>query len=183
MNHNDHVRLIAPAFALPVSGLRSPDLVWADFGAGEGAFTLALRDLAGPESEIYAIDRNRSALESLRRSMHRHFPNTSLHLLVGDIRQPPDLPRLDGIVAANSLHYVEANRQAATLQRWTSLLKPDGRIVLVEYDLRRPNSWVPYPVSFDRLGALARDAGLPAPIWLGSHPSYDCDIYSAMIVP
>jgi ubiquinone/menaquinone biosynthesis C-methylase UbiE len=184
MNHDDHVALLRGAFPAPGSGLQSPDTVWADFGAGSGAFTLAIRDLAGPAVDLSAIDRDRSALESLHAAMRRQFPETSLHLLDGDIRQPPDLPPLDGIVAANSLHYVPRKQQPTTLHRWSTLLKPGGRIVLVEYDSNTPNPWVPYPISFARLGALTREAGLPEPLLLGTRPSrWSGGIYSAMIVP
>ncbi len=177
MNHDDHVRLIAGAFD------RSGG-VWADFGAGWGAFTLAIRDLAGPESEIYALDRDRSALASLRDGMIRMFPETYLHLLEGDIRQPLDLPPLDGIVAANSLHFVDRKQQAATLRRWSALLKPGGRIVIVEYDSNDPNQWVPYPISFRRLGSLTREGGFPAPVLLATHPStWHGQMYAAMIAP
>ncbi len=184
MNHDDHVALIRGAFPASDSRLQSPDTIWADFGAGSGAFTLAIRDLAGPAADIYAIDRDRSALESLRDAMRRRFPETYLYLLDGDIRHPPELPSLDGIVAANSLHYVDRKQQAPTLLLWSTLLKPGGRIVLVEYDSNNPNQWVPYPISFSRLGTLTRDAGLPAPELLGTHPSrWSGGIYSAMIAP
>ena len=49
MDHRDHVRLIARG--VPPGG------AWADLGAGEGAFTLALRDVAGPDVVIYAVDK------------------------------------------------------------------------------------------------------------------------------
>lgn len=177
MNHDDHVRLIAGAFSAPGG-------VWADFGAGAGAFTLAIRDLAGPDVDLYALDRDRSALVSLREAMIRAFPETYLHLLEGDIRQPPDLPPLDGIVAANSLHYVDRKEQPAVLRRWNEPLKPGGRIVIVEYDSNNPNTWVPYPISIERLGRLTRDTGLPAPALLATHPSrWHGRIYAAQIVP
>ncbi|MCA9859246.1 MAG: methyltransferase domain-containing protein, partial [Thermomicrobiales bacterium] len=82
MNHDDHVRLIARAFDTTGG-------VWADFGAGTGAFTLAIRDLAGPDCTIYAIDRDQPALRSLREKMDRRFPGTQLHTVEGDIRRPP----------------------------------------------------------------------------------------------
>ena len=175
MNHDDHVRLIAP-------GIAHQGGTWADFGAGDGAFTLALRDLLGPEGELYAIDRDASALQRLRQQMIRRFPETYLTLREADIRQPLELPPLDGIVAANSLHFVDRKQQPTTLQRWNALLKPTGRIVLVEYDSNNPNQWIPYPISFERLGQLTRDAGLPAPTLLARHPSHwGGGIYSAMI--
>ena len=177
MNHDDHVRLIA-------RGIGHQGGTWADFGAGWGAFTLAVRELAGPEVELYAVDRDADALDSLRSGMIRMFPNTYLYLLTGDIRTPPELPPLDGIVAANSLHYVDKKQQAATLRRWSSLLKPGGRIVLVEYDSNNPTYWLPHPISFERLGRVAQDAGFPPPVRLATHPSrWGGGMYSAMLTP
>lgn len=40
-------------------GIASSGGTWADFGAGAGNFTLALRDLLGAEATRYAIDRRR----------------------------------------------------------------------------------------------------------------------------
>ncbi|TXG78581.1 MAG: class I SAM-dependent methyltransferase [Thermomicrobiales bacterium] len=173
MNHDDHVHLIA-------AGIAHPGGLWADFGAGWGAFTLAMRELTGPEGEILALDRDWSALGSLRERMIEQYPGTSLFLIYGDLCHPQEMPPLDGIVAANPLHYVDRTQQAATLQRWSGLLKPDGCIVLVEYDTSRSSSWLPYPISFQRLGQIAREAGLPDPRLLATHPSqWGEGIYSA----
>ena len=79
MNHADHVRLIAAGIE-PKSGG-----VWADFGAGSGAFTLALRDIAGPETTMIAVDRDGTSLQMLRAAMERRFPGTRLRLLQADI--------------------------------------------------------------------------------------------------
>ena len=158
MDHGDHVRLIRRG--IPAGAGQ----VWADFGSGWGAFTLALRDIAGPEVEIWSVDRSESSLRSQRAEMERGFPGTALHTIAADFTEPLVLPLLDGIVAANSIHYVRD--QAALLSAWRDYLKPAGRIVLVEYELDRPNSWVPYPISFARLTTIAP---LPAfPQWSGS---------------
>ena len=99
MDHNDHVNLLRPA-NLSSGG------TWADFGAGSGAFTLALRELVGPEATIYAVDKDRGALDRLEAAHRSRFHSTD-HLipLNQDFARPLDLPALDGIVAANSLHY------------------------------------------------------------------------------
>ncbi|TMD25838.1 MAG: class I SAM-dependent methyltransferase, partial [Chloroflexi bacterium] len=52
MNHEDHVRLLR-------KGIVEPGGVWADFGSGAGAFTLALADLLGTEGSIYSVDKDR----------------------------------------------------------------------------------------------------------------------------
>ena len=112
MNHDDHVRLIAAGLERNSGG------VWADFGAGSGAFTLALRDLAGPEIELIAVDRDRGSLRALRDAMARQFPGTRLQTIEADFRDPLQLPPLDGIIAANAIHFVpRAGRAIAGLAR------------------------------------------------------------------
>src|SRR5690349_5416792 len=140
MNHDDHVRLIADGVSHGSGG------VWADFGAGDGAFTLALRDVAGPEIEIIAVDRDSGRLRRLGAAMERRFAGTRLQSLAADFTQPIELPPLDGIVAANAIHYVPWREQSALLQRWREYLVPEGRLVVVEYDADRGNPWVPYPL-------------------------------------
>ena len=82
MNHTDHVALLR-------GGIESIGGVWADFGSGTGAFTLALADLIGPAGVIYSIDQDRSALAQQERSMLARFPNTIVHYRVGGFH-PPD---------------------------------------------------------------------------------------------
>jgi ubiquinone/menaquinone biosynthesis C-methylase UbiE len=163
VNHADHVRLIAPGVPANAGGR------WADFGAGTGAFTLALRDVAGPDVEIIAIDRDSGDLRELRRAMERTFPGTLLNTRPADFTRPLDLPPLDGILAANSLHYVRD--QVALLRRWRGYLAPGGRLIVVEYDTDRGNHWVPYALSFETFSVLAQEAGFAAPQRIGSHPS------------
>ena len=165
MIHEDHVRLIENGIEREGGG------VWADFGAGSGAFTLALRDIAGPEVQIIAVDQDRGSLRALREAMERRFPGTHLRLMATDFTDDLALPPLDGIVAANALHYVPAQEHVALLRRWRDYLAPGGRLVIVEYDTDLGNRWVPYPVSFVALGPVVRTAGFSPPMLLGSRPS------------
>ena len=100
MNHDDHVALLR-------GGIDRPGGVWADFGSGTGAFTLALADLIGPAGVIYSIEQDRSALAQQERSLHERFPNTIVHTRVADFTHPirDSVPTLDGIVMANALHF------------------------------------------------------------------------------
>jgi SAM-dependent methyltransferase len=178
VNHEDHVRLIEAGVGRDSGG------VWADFGAGTGAFTLALRDVAGPGVEIIAVDQDRGSLRSLRASMDRYFPNTNLLARVDDFSRDLDLPPLDGILAANAIHYVPDREQAALLRRWRGYLKAGGRLIVVEYDTDRGNRWVPYPLSFTTFETLARAAGFTEPEVIGSHPSqFLGGFYAAVTIP
>jgi ubiquinone/menaquinone biosynthesis C-methylase UbiE len=176
MNHNDHVHLIEHGIDRNSGG------VWADLGAGSGAFTLAIRDLAGPDVELIAVDRDRDSLRSLRSAMERQFPGTSLQLINADFRQALSLPPLDGILSANAVHYVAD--QVTLLRQWRSYLQPDGRLVIVEYDTDDGNRWVPHPLSFTTLQRLAPAAGFTDPTLLGLRPSrFLGRIYAAMVSP
>src|SRR5690606_8674477 len=65
---------------------------------------------------------------------------------------------LDGILLANALHFVRD--AGAALARLVRLIRPGGRVVLVEYDQPAAKPWVPYPSPVVDLDALARAAGL-----------------------
>ncbi len=173
MNHIDHVNLLSPA-DLPPGG------VWADFGAGSGAFTLALRELVGPEANIYAVDRDRARLnELLHEYQDRFIDPEKLHIVSGDFSRALALPLLDGAVMANSLHYFKDREKM--LRHVRTILKPNGLILLVEYNVDSGNPWVPYPLSFERFRLLAPLAGFTEPRLLARHPSnFLTEFYSAL---
>ena len=173
MDHTDHVNLLKPA-DLPRGG------IWADFGAGSGAFTLALSDLIGLGAEIYAIDKDRAGLGRLERSHREHFGTSqNLHLVRADFTGPLSLPPLDGIVMANSLHYFKD--QIKLLRHVQSFLKLNGALLLVEYNADSGNLWVPYPLSFETYCGLAPRAGFSEPRLLATVPSrFLREFYSAV---
>ena len=173
MDHTDHVNLLKPA-DLPRGG------IWADFGAGSGAFTLALSDLIGLGAEIYAIDKDRAGLGRLERSHREHFGTSqNLHLVRADFTGPLSLPPLDGIVMANSLHYFKD--KIKLLRHVQSFLKLNGALLLVEYNADSGNPWVPYPLSFETYCGLAPRAGFSEPRLLATVPSrFLREFYSAV---
>jgi len=194
MNHNDHVNLLKPADLFPGG-------TWADFGAGGGAFTLALRELTGPTSDIFAIDKDRARLNDLEQDYRIRFGDPSnLHIIPGDFKRTLDLPILDGAVMANSLHYFKnpkmdavdrgsgrensktirvyqqesashSSDKMAVLRHLRSYLKPNGLFVLIEYNVDSGNPWVPYPLTFETWHVLALHAGFNEPRLLAKRPS------------
>jgi ubiquinone/menaquinone biosynthesis C-methylase UbiE len=175
MDHHDHVALLRPANL-------SPGGSWADLGAGSGAFTLALRELVGPQAKIYAVDRDRSRLSELERAWRARFGETQgLHILPGDFSGPLDLPLLDGLVMANSLHFFKDKLKV--LGHVQKFLKPGGRLLLVEYNVDRGNLWVPHPLSFETYHDLAPRAGFSEPRLLAKRPSsFLREFYSALAI-
>jgi ubiquinone/menaquinone biosynthesis C-methylase UbiE len=172
MDHADHVALLRDAI---VPG------TWADLGSGEGAFTLALADLLAGDGEIHSIDRDRGALAAQEERMRRRFPSARVRYRVADFTKPLDLPPLDGIVMANSLHFVREKQPL--LERLRATLTTDGRFVLVEYDADRGNMWVPHPLSMRTWRELSVRAGFRETRELHRVPSrFLGAIYSALSV-
>jgi ubiquinone/menaquinone biosynthesis C-methylase UbiE len=162
MNHSDHVRLLR-------DGIHAPGSVWADFGSGQGAFTLALADLLGPEGQIYSLDMDAGALRAQRVAMERRFPRLTVHYQVGDFTHKRDFPPLDGVIMANSLHFVREKEPVLRLIH--SYLKDDGRLILVEYNTNRGNRWVPYPLAYPAWEDLAAQVGFAPTRLLHTVPS------------
>lgn len=173
MDHDDHINLLKPADLKPGGS-------WADLGAGSGAFTLAVREVLGPATRIHAVDKDKSSLEQLKRTYQACFGNTdNLQIQVGDFSRAVELPLLDGIIAANSLHYFKD--RGKVLEHIKSFLKPNGKLIIIEYNVDSGNPWVPFPFTFKTFGKLAKGAGFAEPRLLTTHPSgFLREFYSAL---
>ena len=157
MDPQEAERLITPA--VPAGAA-----VWADFGAGDGTFTRALATRLGPGSRIYAVDRDARALAALKRSVAGGGPEVAI--VRADLEQPFELPdlepgTLDGLLVANTLHFM--GDPPAVLARLVHWLRPDGGVVVIEYDQRSRSRWVPHPIPSADLPALFEAAALTAP--------------------
>ena len=153
MNHADHVALIE-------GGVGERGGRWADLGAGEGAFTLALAELLGPDGHIVAVDKDRRALRALEGRVETR---------VADFTRPLNLTELDGVVMANSLHYVRDKQPV--LEAVRRMLRPNGRLIIVEYGTDQGNTWVPYPFTYPQWEKLAERAGFVKTRLLSTVPS------------
>jgi hypothetical protein len=87
---DDAVQLIGGA------GISSDPATWADLGAGDGTFTLALAAILPPGSIIHAIDQDISALGRIQKPP----AGTSIVPHAGDFTtQPWPFTELDGVHA------------------------------------------------------------------------------------
>ena len=147
--------------------------LWADIGAGSGTFTRALRSLLPIDSSIYAVDHDPAAITKLREIGPGVIP------VQADFTKPfalPDTASLDGMLLANALHFVR--NPGEVLGRLVKLLRPGGRVVIVEYDRRAANPWVPYPIRSEHWPSVSAAAGLTTPAITGRAPSkYQGELY------
>jgi SAM-dependent methyltransferase len=179
MNHFDHLDLLREG--VPDYPARRLKTVWADFGSGSGAFTFALAELLGAGAQIHSIDTNPWVFERQKEELRLRFPGIILIDHKADFMHPIDLPELDGIVMANSLHFVPRGHQMSVVNLLKGYLNPGGRLILVEYNVDRGNYWVPYPLSFHSWEGLAQKCGFSSSHILAKKPSsFLNEIYSAI---
>lgn len=171
MDHNDHLDLIH-------KGVDTPRGIWADFGSGRGAFTLALADLMEEGGILYSIDHKQGKLEDQKRRMQARFPHREVRYLAADYRMPLTLPALDGILIANALHFQD--EKGPVLDLFHAYLKPGGTFILVEYNADRGNRWVPHPMSYPSWEQLSQEHGFANTHLLATKPSrFLGEIYAA----
>jgi trans-aconitate methyltransferase len=149
---------------------------WADIGCGSGLFTKALGSLLSPTSVVYAVDTQPSIPAGRLPNkvkvavINADFANESLML-----------PKLNGILMANSLHYVKDKSSfvAAMLPHLTQ----ESQFLIVEYNTNIANRWVPYPIDFSSLKKLFEGAGFTSVEKINERSSIynQAKMYSAVI--
>ena len=123
---------------------------WADLGCGSGFFTHVLSSFLTTGSNIVAIDSNMAALKKVQVSGGVDLKTFSLDF----VHDEWPFSKLDGIMMANALHYVPD--KDPFMQKLKAHLAPGGLLLIVEYDMNTPNTWVPYPITFQALQTLCK---------------------------
>ncbi|HRI61998.1 MAG TPA: methyltransferase domain-containing protein [Saprospiraceae bacterium] len=157
---------------------RQSNALWADLGSGSGLFSFALAHLLQTGSVIYAVDKNPVNFGAWLQPVGVHLRSLQLDF----VAEPLPFHDLDGILLANSLHYVRD--KPALIGKLSASMKPGGRFLVVEYDTDKPvPQWVPYPVSFPSLRRLFENAGYSSVQKLGERPSVfgRARMYAALI--
>lgn len=154
--------------------LQTKPQLWADLGCGSGLFTQALAELLHKNSIIYAVDKNASAFKKFSTAVSIQL--LQLDFITGNL----NLNNIDGVLMANSLHYVKD--KFSFINKLSSVIKKDGRLLIIEYDTDSANPWVPYPVSFSSLKKMFTNTDFKETIKLKEFPSLygRANLYSAV---
>jgi ubiquinone/menaquinone biosynthesis C-methylase UbiE len=148
----------APDAALDAIGIVRGSTV-ADIGAGAGYFTWRLAERVSPSGKVYANDIQLNMLELLRKNIDsRHLTNVETVLGAED---DPKLPagRMDLVLLVDVYH--EFSQPQKMLRKIHESLKPDGRLVLLEYRKEDPNIPIrpEHKMSVDEVRAEVRPEG------------------------
>jgi ubiquinone/menaquinone biosynthesis C-methylase UbiE len=122
--------------ALRLIGVR-PGSTVADIGAGSGYYTVRLAALVGPQGRVYANDIQAGMLSIISRRLSiDRIRNVELVLgTASDPQLPPGAIDLALMVDV----YHELSEPQVMLRRIREALKPDGRLVLLEYRAEDPD--------------------------------------------
>jgi ubiquinone/menaquinone biosynthesis C-methylase UbiE len=138
-------------------GLSLGDAV-ADFGCREGRYAIPAAQVVGPAGVVVAIDRDRDAVDMLRRRARRLGLANIRTIRADFLRGVPPLRAagFDLVLLFDVLHNVffpvEAQR-IALLQHVRTILKPGGRLAV------HPTHAAEHGPSHQQIGQDIRDAG------------------------
>ena len=121
---------LPPAEVLGALALHVGDTI-ADVGAGTGYFSLPLAQAVGPQGKVYAVDAQEEMLSLLRQKLDEF--TLSIVELIHAEADNTGLPAscCDLVFAANVWH--EFDDHAAVLREFARVLKPDGRIAILDW--------------------------------------------------
>jgi ubiquinone/menaquinone biosynthesis C-methylase UbiE len=125
-----------PEGALDALAIR-PGMVVADVGAGTGYMSLRLAKRVGPSGKVYANDIQPEMLRRLRENAAK-AGLANIETVQGE-EADPKLPagRMDLVLLVDVYH--EFSKPREMINKIRDSMKPDGRLVLLEYRKEDPN--------------------------------------------
>lgn len=136
LNRPERAREENPEGALDAMGIR-PGMFVADVGAGTGYMSLRMAKRVGPAGRVYANDLQPEMLRRLQQNAARAKIMNIVEVLGEE--DDPKLPRgrMDLVLLADVYH--EFSKPREMIDKIRESLKPDGRLVLLEYRKEDPN--------------------------------------------
>src|SRR6516225_5128656 len=147
-------KLLQPAKLLRSLGLHAGDAL-ADIGCGPGFFTLPAAEIVGTRGLVYAADIQGDMLSAVKtRANEAKLTNVQV-VKSNDTQVPIPTASVDMVLLAFTLN--EIDQRARFLHRVSRLLKPGGKLVIIEWEKQ---SDAPGPPANLRLSAddVAKDA-------------------------
>jgi len=125
-----------PEKALDALNLK-PGMVVADIGAGVGYMSLRMAKRVGPSGKVYANDLQPEMLVKLNENAAK-ARITNVVAVLGDVADPKLPPNTMDLVLLVDVYH-EFSQPQQMLRKIRETLKPDGRLVLLEYRAEDPN--------------------------------------------
>ncbi|TSC79091.1 MAG: SAM-dependent methyltransferase [Parcubacteria group bacterium Gr01-1014_29] len=112
-----------------------PGMRIVDFGCGSGHWAVSLAKATGPAGKVFAIDIQESALEATRaQARYAHLQN--IETIRANVERAGGIMLKDGTVDAVMISNMlfQADEKAVVVAQAARILKPHGRVFLIEWD-------------------------------------------------
>jgi ubiquinone/menaquinone biosynthesis C-methylase UbiE len=111
------------------------DTVMLDVACGVGKYSVAASEIIGYEGVIYAVDLWEEGINSLKQTVaEKGIKN--IRPILGDVSKyiPLEDRSIDVVLMATVLHdLIEVNTEKGTLNEVKRVLRPGGRLVIIEF--------------------------------------------------
>ena len=113
-----------------------PGMKVCDMGCGNGFYTLQIAQMVGPQGHVYAVDIQPEMLKMLNFRADQEGVANFSPILGSEL--DPRLPKesVDMILCVDVYH--EFSQPQAMIRKLRDALKPDGRLILLEYRAEDP---------------------------------------------
>lgn len=135
-----------------------PGQIILDAGCGDGYMAREFAGLTGKEGKVYALDVDAVSIRALKSQTE----GTNIEPFVADITEETGLPEasIDLIYLATVVHGFSEMQMAGFLKEVKRLLKPDGRLAIVEIKKAETSFGPPLEIRFSP-AELEQAVGLP----------------------
>jgi len=118
-----------PAKILQLLNIKPGEYI-GDIGAGGGYFTMKFAHAVGKKGHVYAVDMNQDLLKYIKENARTDGLNNikTIHLIEETLTLPQ---RVDLLFCRNTCHHIK--NRGIYLKKLKQFLKPNGRIVIIEY--------------------------------------------------
>jgi ubiquinone/menaquinone biosynthesis C-methylase UbiE len=149
-----------------------PGMIFTDLGCGEGFFALPAARMVGPAGHVYALDINAEAIEHLKETAAREgLDNISAVAATGE----------ESILCEECANIVffgivlhDFRDAAVVLRNARAMIKPDGRLINLDWKKKETGMGPPLEIRFDEDTAskLIADAGFEVEAVRDSGPNH-----------
>jgi ubiquinone/menaquinone biosynthesis C-methylase UbiE len=147
-----------PEKVLADAGLSSGN-VFVDVGSGEGFFTILAAEVVGEKGRVYAVDRDASAIERLRRrAAEKGFANVKA--VVAEAEETVFCEACADVVFYSTVLH-DFRDPAKVLLNARRMLKPSGRLVDLDWKKKQTAHGPPVRIRFseEQAQTLIKNAG------------------------
>ncbi len=153
----ERYKILPPFKTLKVMCLKEDDIM-IDIGCGTGFFTLPASEITGPSGKVFGVDISEKMLEEVKTKINGKGNNIEL-LLSDNIALPLGNSQATFALLANVLH--EADNMMTMLSEAMRVLKPGGRLAIIEWEKREMTMGPPveHRIHHDEIMRMVMDSG------------------------